>query len=805
MAGEVWGMKRTDALSRADLHVHSKFSNRPSEWFLRRIGAPESFMEPLDVFNACKAAGMDYVTISDHNCIGGACEIAHLPGTFISSELTTYFPENGCKIHCLVSGITENQFHEMDNLRDNIYDLQHYMNENRVIHTIAHPLFRINDKLTVELFEKLIVLFNRFEGINGSRVPRACEISNAVFASLTPETIAALADRHRLEPVGLEPWNKTLTGGSDDHGGLYIASAHTVTPYAPSVIDYLEFIREGQHEPGGCGGTSVRLANSLYRIAYSYYKDRFLAPGQSDRSLLGGLLKNLAEQPDERTPAPSGFRAGVKAAFRKKVKKVYVKKQMNEIEQMIVEEFTRILEDADQDLSLEEEDTVNFRAACRLSQELSFIFLKKAAQKISKGELIGSLQAISSLGPVALGIAPYLTAFSTQHKDETFLRDVAGHFPGIGNLRQKSGRKAWVTDTFTDVNGVTKTIRTLAGMARGSEKEITVVTSLEEDPEADFPLKNFKPVGSFKMPEYDSLLISYPPFMELLAYFEQEGFDEVIISTPGTLGVCALGAAKMLGLRVKGIYHTDFPRFFADITEDENIGEGAWRYMRWFYGKMDQILVPTHRYKMLLMDGGFDGDLIDVMPRGINREKFNPSFRDRSLWDEYNRNGSFKFIYAGRISKEKNIEVMLKAFIKLVESGSDADLILVGDGPQRDELQMKYNDPQIVFTGYLYGEDLARVYASADLFVFPSLTDTFGNVVLEAHASGLPAIVSDEGGPQEIVESHGSGLVVNARTPRDLFDAMKRVTADAVLYEKLKANAERKAAESRWELALKKI
>ena len=804
-AGEVAHMKTTAAVSKADLHVHSKYSNRPSEWFLRRIGAPESFMEPLEVYNACKAAGMDYVTISDHNCIGGARDIAHLPGTFISSELTTYFPENGCKIHCLVSGITEKQFHEMQNIRENIYDLQQYMNQNRVIHTVAHPLFRINDKLTVDLFEKLLVLFNRFEGINGSRVPRACEIGNAIFNSLTPEMISEMAERHQLSPVGLEPWNKTLTGGSDDHGGLYIASAYTVTPFAPSVIDFLEYIREGQHESGGHGGTSVRLANSLYRIAYCFYKDRFLHPGKDDRSVIGAVLKTLAETPDEKAPVPTGFRANVKAAFHKRVKKAYVKKQMNEIEQMIVEEFSRVLEDTHYELSVEEEDTANFNSACRLSQELSFVFMKKAAKKIRKGELIGSLQAISSLGPLALGIAPYLTAFSTQHKDEAFLRKIADHFPMAGTLKNKTGKKAWVTDTFTDVNGVTKTIRTLAGMAKGTEKDITVVTSLDEEPEGDFSIRNFTPVGSFKMPEYESLIISYPPFMELLAYFEDEGFDEIIISTPGSLGLCALGAAKLLGLRVKGIYHTDFPQFFADITEDENIGEGAWRYMRWFYGKVNQILVPTQQYKMLLMDGGFDGDNIDIMPRGINREKFNASYRDRSMWSQYNRNGSFKFIYAGRVSKEKNIEVMLKAFMQLIAAGSDADLIIVGDGPQRDELQLKYNDPQIVFTGYLYGEELAKVYASADLFVFPSLTDTFGNVVLEAHASGLPAIVSNEGGPQEIVESHESGLVVNARMPEEMLKAMKRVTADPELYERLKANAELKAKDSRWEHALEKL
>jgi glycosyltransferase involved in cell wall biosynthesis len=118
---------------------------------------------------------------------------------------------------------------------------------------------------------------------------------------------------------------------------------------------------------------------------------------------------------------------------------------------------------------------------------------------------------------------------------------------------------------------------------------------------------------------------------------------------------------------------------------------------------------------------------------------------------------------------------------------------------------MKYNDPQIVFTGHLYGDDLAHAYASADMFIFPSLTDTFGNVVLEAHASGLPAIVSNEGGPQEIVESHESGLVVSARGPDGIFEAMQRVVSDQELYERLQTNAVLKAGDSRWEHALEKL
>lgn len=120
------------ATAKADLHVHSKYSDRPAEWFLRRIGAPECFVEPLEVYAKAKSRGMDFVTIADHNSIRGALDIAHLPGTFLSDEVTTYFPENGCKIHLLVAGIDETQFRMIQELRPSIYDLHAYLAEERI-------------------------------------------------------------------------------------------------------------------------------------------------------------------------------------------------------------------------------------------------------------------------------------------------------------------------------------------------------------------------------------------------------------------------------------------------------------------------------------------------------------------------------------------------------------------------------------------------------------------------------------------------------------------------------------------------
>ncbi len=793
--------------SRADLHVHSKYSDRPSEWFLRRIGSPESFVDPLALYRTCRERGMDYVTITDHNKISGALEIAHLPGTFLSSELTTYFTENNCKVHCLVWGVTEKTFRDLDELRPDIYDLHRYMNDNHIVHAIAHPLFRDNDRLTVEQFEKLILMFKRFEGINGSRHPRAGVLAEAVFENLTPELIEKLADKHGIAPTGSEPWKKFITGGSDDHSGLYTAEAHTVTPRAATVFDFLQNLGDGNHQPGGRAGTSVRLAHSLYGIAYSYYENRFLKNATGKDSVVGAMLKRIVEKPE----APE---SGLRATFVQPIRQMIFdqkKKQLNDIEKMLLEEIIAIrqrtaAEPVDEGDIPHHEDDRKFKAACRIGHQLTFIFVQRFIEQLQRGGLIESIQSFASLGPVALGLAPYLTAFKVQHKDEKFLCDIAAAFPGTEKLTRRSGKRAWFTDTFTDMNGVTNTIHTLAALAHKEGKEITVVTCLPEKPEADFPLKNFRPVGTFTLEEYNRQELVYPPFLEILNWLEEEEIDEVIISTPGPVGLAALGAARLLKLKVRGIYHTDFPQYIRHFADDEQMEDLTWRYMSWFYEGMDQIAVPSRTYLDQLVEKGFDREKLYVMPRGVDLERFSPGKRDENFWAQFGLNGGFKFFYAGRISKEKNLENLLDAFRSLHgDKTFNAQLILAGDGPHLEELKKEYANEHIIFTGRLDGEELAQAYAGADFFVFPSLTDTFGNAVLEAHASGLPAIVSSEGGPCEIVRSHNSGLVVDARRPAALAEALRNVRHNDVLRGELRKGALARARASRWETVLAQL
>jgi len=786
--------------SKVDLHVHSKFSDRPSEWFLRRIGAPECYVEPMDIYHRARQRGMDFVTISDHNCIRGAMEIAHLPGTFISNEVTTYFPENGCKVHALVCGIGEEQFREIQHLRENIYELHAYMAEQDIICSVAHPLYRVNNRLTIDQIERLLLMFKRFELINGARDRRAAELVEAVFSSLSPTMIEEMADRQGMEPSGHEPWRKYFTAGSDDHSGVYTASAHTVSPWAGSVDEFLAHLRRGDHRPGGSAGCSVMMGHSFYHIGYSYYKAKFLNGEDGGRRTIVGQLFNKLLEKAEPLPQPATLGQRMRDLA---VGFVWARKKnrMSEVDRVLVDEFSALFsQEPKRDTACPPmDDRHTFQIAGRISHTLGYSFLRRFEKYVREGRLMESLQTVASLGPVALSMAPYLAAFSTQHKDEEFHRRVAEHFPAAAHLRHKSQRKAWVTDTFSDVNGVARTIQTLAGEAQRHGRPITVLTCLEQAPRTRLDLKNFAPVGTFGLPEYESQTISFPPFLDIIEYIERHRFNELIISTPGPMGLTALAAARLLGIRVTGIYHTDFPFYVRAMTEDEDLEELTWKYMQWFYEQAHRVLVPSDYYRRHLIDHHFEPDRLGLLVRGVDTGQFHPGFRQERFYEQFGLDPAQPtFVYVGRVSMEKNLHLLVGAMRELAERGREFNLAVVGDGPYLAKMKSQCRGLPVAFTGFLDGEQLATAYASADVMLFPSESDTFGNAVLEAQASGLPAIVSERGGPPDIVRPHDSGLIVDVGQPGALADAMQRLGEDAGLRREMSQRALVNASERTW-------
>ncbi len=803
------GGQRLAPRSRADLHVHCKYSDRPSEWILRRLGSPESFVEPLEVYQAAKAHGMDFVTISDHNRIEGALDIAHLPDTFISCEVTTYFPEDGCKMHCLVSGISEAQFATIQELRPNIYEFRKYLADEDIVYSLAHPFFQVNGQLTIDHVEKLILLFDRFEAINGTRDRRACEIAHALFSTLSREQVEEMANRQNLAPIGPTPWKKTFTGGSDDHSGHYIAQAHTVTPKVNTASEFLDQIRAGNQQPGGDHGTSLLLAHCFYHIAFNYYQRKLLGAGNHD-SLITQLFQRLSADTVRRPEKDRSLGRRMRR-FAERLVPVLRFRGWSPIERQLLEEFSQIVP---RSLLLDDPESVDrpamtdervFQLACHISQNVAYKFLETIVTNAKKGRMLECFQSLVAIVPITMGITPYICAFSTQHKDEPFLREVADHFPGLRQYRKGTARKAWFTDTFTDVNGVSNTIRRLARLAKDLESSATIITCLSDPPEVDLPVKNFTPIGEAEIPEYRQQKIAFPPFLEIVRWVEEQAFREIIISTPGPMGLVGLAAAKLLNLRAVGIYHTHFPEYVEQLTGEAGAGAVTARYMNWFYGQLDQIQVPSATARDHLIANGYPTEKLTVIGRGVDTAQFHPDKRSAGFWQKYGVGERFKFLYVGRVSREKNVEFLLDAFARLRARGSEAELVVVGDGPLLEELVETRREPGVHYIGELHGEALSTAYASCDVFVFPSLTDTYGNVVLEAHASGLPAVVLAGAGPGEIVRRHRSGIVVPEENLEWYTDALADLAGDAEKRRTFREAALAAANENSWEHVLEEM
>jgi hypothetical protein len=593
--------------SRADLHAHSKYSDRPSEWVLRRIGAPESFTEPLDLYRGCRARGMDFVTISDHNRIEGSLEIGHLPGVFISNEVTTYFPEDGCKVHCLVLGISESQFREIDEARRNIYEFRDYLYDHDILYSVAHPLFSVNDKLTVEHVERLLVLFKRFEGINGARDPGAAELFQAIARALNPRSIGKLADRHQLEPRDPEPWRKHWTAGSDDHGGLYLASAWTETARVASVPEYLAQVRAGATRLGGDSGSSLRLAHSFYAISWAYYRAKLLRGGKTD--LISDLFARLVgDREVEAAATVSGPERLLRAA------KLFIRprpKRMGHSDRALTASFERLatLRGAEPTSTV---DRDTFEEACRISQELTFAALRKLVRHARRGRLTESLQTLSALGPLAVCIAPYLAAFHTQHKDEPLLRALGRQFPLPAARARGCGTTIWMTE-----NPASLPAGLLAAVAAGRRHDggrLLVATTVAPATEATVETVTF---AAAEIAELDFThgggRLRFPPFLEVLEWCERQRVTEIVVATAGPLGLVGVAAARLLGVPITAIYDRQLPAQVRQGTADDFLEAATWRYLRWFHDQANRLVLAAESDRGELRERGFRLDHASVL------------------------------------------------------------------------------------------------------------------------------------------------------------------------------------------------
>src|SRR6266480_4058922 len=774
-------------VSRCDLHIHSRYSARSEEWLFRRLDFPDSYSDPQELYRQLIRRGMDYITITDHDAIAGCLQIAHLPRTFISEQVTTYFPNDPCKLHILVWGISEEQHREIEGVRDNIFELQRYLQTAQITHAVAHPLYSVNGKLEACHVEQLILLFKHFEGINGLRDALLSDLAQTLFKQLTPEKIDELANRHNLPPTHAEPWKKIFVGGSDDHGGQFAASAFTETPAVGSAEKFLEHVRKGNCSAQGHGGTPLMLSHGFYNTVACFIQDRFhekLGPGGA---LLEKMFSRFMEGRD-----PTEFSLKEKMEFIVQgvlsgkifefVKPANVS-LWKELSGYFAQPEVKAKLAAQLD-GVSEPERRTFLMANMVAEQLTFRFFKKFVQQIGSGNMVESMQALSAIVPILVVLAPYIYGFHSQAPSRKWLRSIFKELTGEIPLALQNRKRAWFTDTLEDVNGVATTIRKMTAAGAEAGKELVVIVSSSESHVDDIPIKNFPPIGEFELPEYELQKLSFPPILQMLDYIQREKFTEIVISTPGPVGLTALLAAKMLNLQTSGIYHTDFPQYVRILTEDSFLESVAWGYMHWFYGQLDTVFVNSEEYRQSWVRRGFDPSKLKILPRGLDNELFHPGRRDCAFWEKFGAtNGQVRLLYVGRISREKDLDVLADAYRRLRDEGLAVQLFVVGHGPYSEAFAQSV--PEAFFTGYLRGKELATAYASADIFVFPSTTDTFGNVILEAQACGVPVIVSDSGGPKELVEDGMNGLITRSRDVEDFARAIRALVTDPALRERM--------------------
>jgi glycosyltransferase involved in cell wall biosynthesis len=260
------------------------------------------------------------------------------------------------------------------------------------------------------------------------------------------------------------------------------------------------------------------------------------------------------------------------------------------------------------------------------------------------------------------------------------------------------------------------------------------------------------------IPFYREMKVYLPPPRKFLRHARTDGIEVVHLTTPGPVGLAAMWVASRLGIPMLGSFHTDLAEYTRILSGSRGLSRFMERYMKWLYGRCEQILAPSDATRDMLIRAGLERSRIDIWRRGVSTVRFDPAKRSATLRDKWGVSDERPaIIYVGRVSKEKGLQ-MLKLFSSFLQYGGVAHRpIIVGDGPMRAELQA--DCPDAVFTGTLRQDDVAVAMASADFLLFPSRTDTAGNVVLEAQASGLPVLVSDAGGPRENLRPAESGFI----------------------------------------------
>ena len=361
-----------------------------------------------------------------------------------------------------------------------------------------------------------------------------------------------------------------------------------------------------------------------------------------------------------------------------------------------------------------------------------------------------------------------------------------------------SMRIAVVTETWPpEVNGVAVTLAKLVQSLSHRNHDVQLIRPRQAKLDEGIRDSNLEEVlmRGMPIPRYPELKLGLPSKKTLIKAWTLRRPDVVHIATEGPLGWSALQAAKVLKLPVTSDFRTNFQSY------SKHYGIGWLRkpivaYLRKFHNATACTMVPTRELKKTLGENGFVN--LKVVSRGVDTHLFNLSKRDQKLRATWGANEQTKvLISVGRMAPEKNLEQVLKVYDSLRFMGAQVKLVMVGDGPLKEQFKQRY--PEIIFPGMLSQKDLANYYASSDLFVFPSLTETFGNVTLEALASGIPVLAFDCAAARDWVQTDVNGWLIPENKPEEFTSKAVEIFTSETLLEAVTLSTRKQIVHLDWD------
>ncbi|MDQ6749232.1 MAG: glycosyltransferase [Actinomycetota bacterium] len=735
--------------TRVDLHCHSCASQLSKLGIQRALGLPECATPPEEVYALAKRRGMDFVTLTDHDTITGVLELAHLPDTFVSEELTAWFKGEPQAVHVLCWGITPDDHEWLQDHNRDVEACAEYLRGNDIACALAHPFYAVEAPLTPRHRRRLAECFDVWEVRNGSRA-RELNLPAEIY---------------------IETHGGTGVAGSDDHAGVDIGRTFTETPSAANANELLAHLRGGRATARGDQGSAAKWAHAALGLASRVLGDEPVSAPDPRQVLL--MIERVMREGDARRGVigtelgPDDARALLQAWLHA----VALDLGPGEL------------------LGLLQADDFSHATLYRRARRMHERGLQRAVEEVvgSAGGADGppAAEALQAAGVAVfqscLAVIPYApaAAFLGNEKAKLAARD------------GQPLRVALVADAVGSTHGVTRTLQQIRDRGvDGFEVEI-----IGTDPNVD---RRLPAVTEIDIPFYDGLQVGVPSLPVMVETLAEGRYDLVHLCSPGPAGVAAALVARIMDLPVVGSYHTELAAYAGVRSGDGRLAAAISGALGVFYGQCRAVLSPGTAADASLRELGIDEDRLRRWDRGVELASFDPSRRVPHAFV-----GEVNVLYAGRLTHEKGADLLADAFLAARERDPRLHLVLAGGGPEEELLRARLG-VDATFLGWLEEEELARAYASADVFLFASRTDTFGQVILEAQASGLPVVAVDEGGPAGLIEDGRTGLLRPAEA-NALASALVELAADPARRRQLAAAALTAVGERTWERSLDQL